>query len=647
MIANGGFQWLKGISIAKKLYFVVGTMAVLIALELATLWFSMHALSSVRAIVGAEGLWSKAEKEAVYHLKKFSQTKKETDYQAFKRSMSIPLGDHKARVELLKTPHNIDTIRKGFLQGHIHKYDVDGIIALYERFHTTYYLNKACMIWAQGDSLLALFLPVAQDIHKEINLSNPSSSKIDRDVEKIEMLNHELTILEDDFSSTLGEGSRWMEDLILKLLFFIALTVEVSGLILTIYISRGITKGLHEINKVAKEVAVGNFGSRAKVYANDEIGHVATALNRMSEKLSTTTDSLVLNEQRLELVLESTQLGIWEMDVVDYSMWRNPKHDEIFGYSSLQQKWTRGTFLAHVYEEDKERVYESFKHAFEKGGYNMECRIRRADNMIRWISIEGHAYRDATGKILKMAGIVMDITKRKTVEEKLKQSNKELEQFAFVASHDLQEPLRSISNFTELLQKQSHEWEDENAHQALGYIFRASDRMKTLVRDLLEYSRIGNDFNMVEIDCNALVAEILNDLSPLIQETGAKIQMGQLPVIQGFKKELKLLFKNLICNALYYRKKETNPEINILAEKKIKEWLFKVEDNGIGIETKYFERIFVIFQKLHSKNEYPGTGIGLALCKKTVELHGGKIWVESILTRGSSFCFTIPLITDK
>lgn len=219
--------------------------------------------------------------------------------------------------------------------------------------------------------------------------------------------------------------------------------------------------------------------------------------------------------------------------------------------------------------------------------------------------------------------------------------NRELEQFAYVASHDLQEPLRTTSSFVELLQQQYKGRLDEKADKYLMFIAQSSERMKTLIKDLLDYSRIGRKKDLQEVDCNQMLQEVIDDLGIAITEANAQINHDPLPVIHGYPTEIKQLFQNLIINAIKFRKKYTSPVIHITAEKTDDHWNFAVADNGIGIEEQHKDRIFVIFQRLHTRNEYPGSGIGLSHCKKIVELHKGKIWVDSKPGFGSTFHFTI------
>jgi light-regulated signal transduction histidine kinase (bacteriophytochrome) len=225
--------------------------------------------------------------------------------------------------------------------------------------------------------------------------------------------------------------------------------------------------------------------------------------------------------------------------------------------------------------------------------------------------------------------------------EELVKINLELEQFAFVASHDLKEPLRMISSYSDLLIRRIPK--DDEAAEYLYYVKEGVSRMYHLIRDLLEYSRIGHKHSHPEdTDCNAVLAVALENLHILIEETGAVIRSAQLPTVNGVSSLLAQLFQNLIQNAIKFRNKGDVPLIEIKAKKLENSWLFSVTDNGIGIDNQYADKVFVIFQRLEAKEKYPGTGIGLAMCKRIVELHGGKIWLESEVGFGTTFYFTLP-----
>lgn len=237
---------------------------------------------------------------------------------------------------------------------------------------------------------------------------------------------------------------------------------------------------------------------------------------------------------------------------------------------------------------------------------------------------------------------------RKKVEEMIKQksdnlawSNKELEQFVYVASHDLQEPLRTIINYIELLEEEYSKTQNEEIKEYFAFITSASSRMQNLIKDLLEFSRVGRNPEYTLVDCNKIVKEVIAELNASIKESNAKITYPVLPVIKGIEVELKRVFLNLIDNAIKFRKKNIAPVIEITAAEKENEYLFSVKDNGIGIDEKLLPKLFVIFQRLNSNTEYSGTGIGLAIAKKIVDLHNGKIWIESKINEGSVFYFTI------
>ena len=256
-------------------------------------------------------------------------------------------------------------------------------------------------------------------------------------------------------------------------------------------------------------------------------------------------------------------------------------------------------------------------------------------------------YRNRVNRIRRQQKKLQQQVDEKTIQlvvanNDLTMKNKELEQFAYVASHDLQEPLRTTAGFVNLLQQQYLGKMDEKADKYLVFIAEASNRMRTLIKDLLDFSRIGAKKEFDKVNCNEVLKNVKKDIMAAVNETGASIESDILPVINGHATEIQILFQNLILNAVKFRKKDTIPQIIISVTKVNHYWQFSFKDSGIGIEKQYCERIFDIFQRLHNRTEYEGSGIGLSHCKKIVEMHYGKIWVESIPGEGSIFYFTIP-----
>jgi len=303
-----------------------------------------------------------------------------------------------------------------------------------------------------------------------------------------------------------------------------------------------------------------------------------------------------------------------------------------------------------VHKDDLEKVLETISIAEnEKKKTQTEYRIVLPGGRIKYLHNIFNPAFDDSGTQVNLFGTTMDITERKLTEieiqkvmDELRRSNKELEQFAYTASHDLQEPIRMIKSYAQLLRYTQEKVLGNNAKEFLGFIEEGASRMQILVNDLLSYSRIITGKTPYEyIDTKKLVNDVLDDLRIKIEEEQADIRVKNMPVIRGDKTQIRQLFQNLIQNSLKFRGKE-DPEIIITCKPESDYWLFSIRDNGIGIDPRFHSRVFQIFQRLHTREQYPGTGIGLALCSKIVERHGGNIWIESEAGKGAAFYFKIP-----
>jgi PAS domain S-box-containing protein len=301
------------------------------------------------------------------------------------------------------------------------------------------------------------------------------------------------------------------------------------------------------------------------------------------------------------------------------------------------------------YFTDPEKARAGYRQVFREGSvrdYALE--VRRREGGATPVLYNASVYRDESGKVAGVFAAARDITERTRAEEalnrkaeELARSNAELEKFAYVASHDLQEPLRMISGFSQLLARRYQGQIGPEADEFIGYVVDGTNRMQRLINDLLAYSRLGTRGGKFEpTDASLVLEKTMQTLRAAIEESGALVSCDPLPTVTADGIQLAQLFQNLIGNAVKFRG-EQRPRVHVSARLDGGEWVFSVKDNGIGIDPKYFGRIFAIFQRLHGNTEYPGTGIGLAICKKIAERHGGRIWVESETGKGSTFFFSI------
>jgi PAS domain S-box-containing protein len=364
---------------------------------------------------------------------------------------------------------------------------------------------------------------------------------------------------------------------------------------------------------------------------------------RTEEALRETTARLRESEAQFRTLAETVPLLVWSCAPTGECDYLSRQWTEYAGVPEsrlLGYQW-----LDFVHPEDRERVTARWRESIAGGpAFDVELRILGNDGVCRWFKTRARPHLDTSGRVMRWFGTNTDISELKQIEEQLRRANGDLEQFAYSASHDLQEPLRSIKIYSQLLEMRVQAKLDVEELEFLSYLRTGAMRMELLLRDLLAYTQTvrleepGEPYEAAEAMKSAL-----DGLAAAIAQSGAKIHVGTLPAVRIHRTHLQLLFQNLVGNAIKYRRSGVAPEIHVSAKRQNDNWLFAISDNGIGIDAEYQEGIFGLFKRLHTSDEYSGTGIGLAICQRMVERYQGRIWVESEPGRGSTFYFTLPV----
>ena len=358
---------------------------------------------------------------------------------------------------------------------------------------------------------------------------------------------------------------------------------------------------------------------------------------------------LAESEERFELAVKGSSVGLWDWNVVTGDLFWSDRFKEIIGITDADFRPHYEEFSERLHPDDKELVEDAlFSHVESGSPYDVEYRLKKTNGDYVWIHARGQAIWNNKGQATRMAGSVDDISPRKKAEGELLRSNQELERFAYVASHDLQEPLRMVVNFSQLLEKHYSDKLDDRANEYIQFAAGGARRMQELVRDLLSYARIGSRAERLElVNLNELIVSVEDTLQSAIQETKAEISWAELPVVYADPSRIRSVFQNLIGNAIKYRKESIPPKIEITVVSAEEEWEFVISDNGIGMKQEYCQKIFEPFRRLHQKDEFSGTGMGLSICRKTIEELGGSIWAISEQEKGSRFYFRLPKVDDK
>ncbi|WP_010232100.1 ATP-binding protein [Gillisia marina] len=462
---------------------------------------------------------------------------------------------------------------------------------------------------------------------------------VDEDISrKHEQLNTSLLLLKINYGNLLEDYQNEVAQN-LKSLSNIILITGILGILFGIAIAylviKSISKPINALNTAALRVSSGDYDAGITLDGKDELASLGASFNIMTSSLRSNFELIKSNneeikeqEERIRKVIEASPSALILMDSKKKISLINAQTEKLFEFSRQELIGEPAEKLIPSRLLNKETVVNDIFSSknridtlgIEQNFYGLTKNNGEVPIEVRLSFIEIHE------QDMILASIV-DITERKHQEaeikkyvEQLKSKNKELEQFSYITSHDLQEPLRTVLSFIDLIQEDYSDKLDEELNVYLKYISDASNRMSSLIKSLLDYSRIGHKGDLKSIDCNILLEGVTADLKYKIDKSQAEISFNELPTVEGFNLELRLLFQNLITNAIKFRKKTDKPKIDISFEDKRSHWQFNIADNGIGIRDEFQDKIFVIFQRLHNREEYDGTGIGLSHCKKNCRI---------------------------
>jgi PAS domain S-box-containing protein len=360
------------------------------------------------------------------------------------------------------------------------------------------------------------------------------------------------------------------------------------------------------------------------------------------------TDREQAQEMPLRAIVDSLQDGIVAYDDEERVVFFNPAAQRILGVpredlEAGERTWVPLGTDGEPLPTEQRPVAITARTGRPCAG--VDVGVQREDGSIAWTIVSTQTLDAAPGPNgrYRVVAAFTDVTERREAVAALERSNAELAQFAYVASHDLSEPLRMVSSYLQLLRRRYHGQLDEDADEFIDFAVSGANRMRALIEDLLAYSRAGRTADPRPVDAGLVVADVLSSLAAVVAEARAQVSVGNLPAVMGDRVALAQVFQNLIANALKFRR-GSGPGVWITAEREGSFWRFAVADDGIGIETRHQERVFKMFQRLHDRESFEGTGIGLAICRKIIERQGGQIWVESREGGGSVFRFTLPAV---
>jgi PAS domain S-box-containing protein len=474
------------------------------------------------------------------------------------------------------------------------------------------------------------------------------------------------------FDYRIGEAQAERRRVYIEWAAIIVALAASAALFLAFKLRLFLSKPLLELAETASSVSnSANYGIRATRRSTDEVGVLVDSFNGMlaaiqrrdaqlvaaheelERRVSVRTAELRESERRFRLLVEEVRdYAIYMLDPLGFVTSWNAGAQRIKGYRADEAIGLHLSQFYPVEEKEKHTAENLLSSAAAEGRAEAEGWRIRKDGSRFWANVTITALHDPQGHLIGYSKITRDLTEKKRAEELLRQqaaelarSNAELQRFTSVASHDLQEPLRMVTTFMQLVSERCSGKLDAESNEFIGYAVDGALRMRQLVSDLLTYSRVSSNPEETEpVDFEQLLPEVLRDLDVMIQESDARITHDPMPTALAVRSQIIQLFQNLLTNAIKFSK-PAPPQIHVSAQARGTEWTFSVRDQGIGIRAEHFDRIFIMFKRLHDRTQFAGTGIGLAICKRIVERHHGRIWVESTPGRGSTFFFTLPAMS--
>jgi PAS domain S-box-containing protein len=474
------------------------------------------------------------------------------------------------------------------------------------------------------------------------------------------------------FDYRIGEALGERRRVYLELAAGIVALAAAAALFLAVKLRLFLSNPLLELAETAGRVSnTGNYGIRATKRSTDEVGVLVDSFNGMlagiqrrdaelmaaheelERRVAVRTAELQESERRFRLLVEEVRdYAIFMLDPQGFVTSWNAGAQRIKGYRAEEAIGLHLSQFYPVEEKEKHTAENLLSSAAAEGRSEAEGWRLRKDGSRFWASVTITALHGPQGHLIGYSKITRDLTEQKRAEELLRQqaaelarSNAELQRFTSVASHDLQEPLRMVTTFMQLVSERCSGKLDAESNEFIGYAVDGALRMRQLVSDLLTYSHVSSNPEETEpVDFEQVLREVLRDLDVMIRESEARITHDRMPIVLAVRSQIIQLFQNLLTNAIKFSKPNP-PQIHVSAQARGTEWTFSVRDNGIGIRSEYFDRIFIMFKRLHDRTQFAGTGIGLAICKRIVERHHGRIWVESTPGRGSTFFFTLPAMS--